>query len=264
MKKAVFFDIDGTLLDSMHGKKEMTEKVTEAIHKLQQEGHYAFIATGRPYAFMSTYLKEFGFDGLILSNGAQVIFKNQVIYKQPMDPQFVKALVTELDKEQVEYILEGEYYSYIKQEFETFHEFFKTMGIESKMIKRTYELSELEVFKVEVLCKNKEMARCCEQLMERYPEYEYFFSISEVLFEIHARASTKATGIEEILKQIQLPIEQSYAFGDGSNDIEMLKRVGCGIAMGNATDAVKAIANQVTASVTEDGVAKGIQAFISW
>lgn len=61
---------------------------------------------------------------------------------------------------------------------------------------------------------------------------------------------------------MNLPIEESYAFGDGENDIEMLATVGCGIAMGNAAENVKRHAKQVTDSVSQDGVARGIGKYI--
>ena len=82
------------------------------------------------------------------------------------------------------------------------------------------------------------------------------------IFELYSKKNTKATGILTALKHLGIPVEQSYAFGDGKNDIEMLSTVGCGIAMGNASDEVKSYAHQVTESVLEDGVATGIEKYI--
>ena len=68
MRKIVFFDIDGTLVDSFAGVKEMREDVKKSIKDLQAQGNYIFIATGRPYAFLSQEILNFGFDGFILAN----------------------------------------------------------------------------------------------------------------------------------------------------------------------------------------------------
>ena len=68
MKKAIFFDIDGTLIDCINGHIDLSHQVKQAIRRLQQEGHYAFIATGRPYAFLSEAILSFGFDGYILTS----------------------------------------------------------------------------------------------------------------------------------------------------------------------------------------------------
>ena len=68
-----------------------------------------------------------------------------------------------------------------------------------------------------------------------------------------------------ILKAIEfldIKIENTYAFGDGKNDIEMLSTVGCGIAMGNASDEVKKYSHKITDTVQNDGVAKGIEEYI--
>ena len=88
------------------------------------------------------------------------------------------------------------------------------------------------------------------------------FGSSLNLLELYSKKNTKATGILTALKHLGIPVEQSYAFGDGKNDIEMLSTVGCGIAMGNASDEVKSYAHQVTDSVLEDGVATGIEKYI--
>ena len=78
------------------------------------------------------------------------------------------------------------------------------------------------------------------------------------------KLSDLLTDIEYVLVQgnLDIDINNSYAFGDGKNDIEMLSTVGCGIAMGNASDEVKSYAHQVTDSVLEDGVATGIEKYI--
>lgn len=73
MKKAVFFDIDGTLIDCINGICEITPKVSKMIKNVQKNGDYAFIATGRPYALLYEHLLDFGFDGFILENGAHIM-----------------------------------------------------------------------------------------------------------------------------------------------------------------------------------------------
>ncbi len=93
-------------------------------------------------------------------------------------------------------------------------------------------------------------------------DYDYIHNIEEKSFELYSKSNTKATGILKVLDFLDIPIENSYAFGDGKNDIEMLSTVGCGIAMGNAEDYVKEHAKEVTDTVQNDGVALGIERFI--
>ena len=262
MKKAIFFDIDGTLLNCTRGIETITPNVEKAIRKLQAHGDYIFIATGRPYAFLSKELLEFGFDGFILTNGAQVILHNETIYKKPMDKGFVKQLIQTSESHDIQYILEGAHDSYMKASYKEFYAFYETFGIYRENIKDEYDLEEIEVHKVEALCPNKEALEICLSFLNEYPEYEHFESMDLKSVEIYSRENTKATGILETLKYLDIPIERSYAFGDGKNDIEMLEVVGCGIAMGNASEEVKKYANKVTDTVQNDGVAIGIEKYI--
>ena len=82
MRKAIFFDIDGTLLDCLNGITDITPRVKRAIRELQAKGNYVFIATGRPYAFLNEDLLNFGFDGFVLTNGAYVKVGDKCIYKE--------------------------------------------------------------------------------------------------------------------------------------------------------------------------------------
>ena len=72
----------------------------------------------------------------------------------------------------------------------------------------------------------------------------------------------KGDAILQVAERLGVPPENTYAFGDGKNDIEMLSTVGCGIAMGNACNEVKSCANKVTDTVNNDGVAVGIENYI--
>ena len=262
MKKAIFFDIDGTLIDCINGHIDLSHQVKQAIRRLQQEGHYAFIATGRPYAFLSEAILSFGFDGYILTNGAQVMIGNETIYKEPLDPTFVKNATAEFEQRQIQYMLQSDRYSYMKDEYKEYYQFFDNIGVSRNYLVSDYQLEDVQTQKIELLCPNDEAMDYCLSLVEQNPEYDYVHSISERMFELYSKKNTKATGILTALKHLGIPVEQSYAFGDGKNDIEMLSTVGCGIAMGNASDEVKSYAHQVTDSVLEDGVATGIEKYI--
>ena len=73
--KAVFFDVDGTLIEGTHPDyRYMSEKVQSVIRKLQEQGHYVFIASGRLWAFLDEKIRNFGFDGYVLLNGSVIFF----------------------------------------------------------------------------------------------------------------------------------------------------------------------------------------------
>jgi Cof subfamily protein (haloacid dehalogenase superfamily) len=262
MKKAIFFDIDGTLLDCFRGLKDMTPTVKKAIRDLQSNGDYVFIASGRPYAFLSQAILDFGFDGYILLNGAQVIINNKTIYSEPMNKEYIKKTIAEFEKHNVQYILEGELYSYIKESYKEFYDLFDSFGISKKLLKSDYDIEKINIFKMEMLCPNNEIGEFCLSLIKSNPDYSYFSTIDARSIELCSKKNTKATGILTALEYLDIPIEDSYAFGDGENDIEMLSTVGCGIAMGNASDEVKKYAKKVTDTVINDGVAIGIKNYV--
>ena len=262
MRKAVFFDIDGTLIDCLNGMNDMSDEVKKAIRELQTQGNYAFIASGRPYAFLSEEILKFGFDGFVLANGAEIIMDNKIIYAGEFDKEFVKEVTDEFDSLGIQYILEGEHYSYIKREHKDMWDFYMNIGISSKLIMSDFDVDKLHVLKAETLCSNKEIEDKCIDIMDRNPQYGYFHSIGANTFEIYNKENTKASAIIKLLEYLNISRENSFAFGDGTNDIEMLSEVGCGIAMGNASDYVKSFAHKVTDTVYEDGAAKGIYKYI--
>lgn len=262
MKKAVFFDIDGTLIHSANGIKEIRTVVKDAIQMIRENGDYVFIATGRPYAFLNEELLSVDFDGFVLANGAHVILNGEDIYKDPMDKNFVKKIISVFDEHEIQYILEGNYKSYLKAEFKEMNHLYQELGVMSKMLESDYEVDEIDVYKVEMLCTSPEKEQICLDLIEKNPEYDHYHSISARWFEIYPKKNTKATGILKVLERLQIPVDNSYAFGDGKNDIEMLSTVGCGIAMGNAEEYVKEHADVVTKTVYEDGVAEGIFKYV--
>jgi len=76
MKKAVFFDIDGTLLDTSKGVSKITSPVKDAIRELQNNDILVFVSSGRPYAFLNEDILTFGFDGYILMNGSLILLND--------------------------------------------------------------------------------------------------------------------------------------------------------------------------------------------
>ncbi|QAT39715.1 HAD family hydrolase [Clostridium sp. JN-9] len=260
MKKAVFFDIDGTLLDCLNGITDITPAVKKAIRELQNEGNYVFIASGRPYAFISSEILNFGFDGYIFTNGAQVRLGDKLIYKKPFNKNFTKELVLNCDKLNIQYILQGEKYSYLNNDFERLYSYYDNYGISRRYLTGDYDIDKVDVFKMEMLYGSKQALDYCFSKVNE--DYNYGLDSSNSVFELYSRRDSKASGIKKVLKYLNIPLENSYAFGDDTNDIEMLEAVGCGIAMGNASDMVKSHADKVTDEVQRDGVALGIERFI--
>ena len=81
--------------------------------------------------------------------------------------------------------------------------------------------------------------------------------------DVNPRGVTKASGIASFAREMGIGIDETVAFGDGGNDVPMLEAAGLGVAMGNASDEVKARAGYVTASVDDDGLAQALEYIMS-
>jgi hydroxymethylpyrimidine pyrophosphatase-like HAD family hydrolase len=129
--------------------------------------------------------------------------------------------------------------------------------------KDSFSLNEItgEIFKMEFSPQNERQKAICRELVKPGIEYMQDPRLN-FHFELYSKHISKATAILKILEHLTIDRQHSYAFGDGKNDIEMLCTVGHSFAMGNAAEEIRAIASHIVASVTDDGVAKGIAQFI--
>ena len=85
--------------------------------------------------------------------------------------------------------------------------------------------------------------------------------LASCFVDVTAKGNTKRNGIDQIIRHFGIKLEETMAFGDGGNDISMLRHAGIGVAMGNANNDVKAASNYTTTSVDEDGIANALKYF---
>ena len=260
MSKVVFFDMDGTLLAQSDPTSIpcMSEYTKEILKEVRKQGHHLFIASGRPYAFLPEEVLEGYFDGFVLANGSCILFQGESLYLQPLDAKRVKALVEEFDRRKIDYVLQGKIKSYIVNHTGVLKEFYTHCNVNFNYIVDHFDLDKAikETVKIEVMPTTKEDEMYCLNLKD-----DYFNLMGEPPYalEIYSKLNSKASGIEMVLKQLKIDRKESYAFGDGMNDIEMLEHVGHSFAMDNASDEVKKHANEVCLSACDDGVAKKLK-----
>ena len=265
MNKAIFFDIDGTLIDARGGVPHFTPRLITALKNLQKEGNYIFIATGRPYAFLQSEIKDFGFDGFVLSNGALVFFGGEIIFKSRLDNATVKKVCDFAVSENIEYMLESYPQTYCPKGFTACENFFKKIGVDYSKFIREFDIEKIPVSKIECVSARTDF----ENLNDAYNKMIatpgltgwadpfHFKSL-----ELYSDEVSKATGILKVLAHLNIDVKNSYAFGDGYNDKEMIKTVGTGLVMGTAKDDLKQLATHIVPSVFDEGVAVGIEKYI--
>lgn len=254
MIKAIFFDIDGTLVSfKTHAIPQST---IDAINELKRNGIKVFISTGRPKAIMNN-LGDLEFDGYITMNGAYCFAgKNEVIYKSSIAEDDVETLAHYVKKKFITCIFVKEKKMYISNPGWLSDEFSSTLNIEPLP-----EISALDVIGTEIFQVSPFITPGQEkELMTMIPHCvsgRWHPSFTDIV----AAGNGKQRGMDEILKHFDIALEETMAFGDGGNDIAMLKHAAIGVAMGNAKEEVKRAADYVTAAVDNDGIAKALKHF---
>lgn len=250
-KKIIFFDIDGTIYSTDIGG--ITENVKKAIRATRKLGHLCFVASGRPIGFIADNIKELGFDGYVLANGADIKYNNQQLESRYMCYEDVKELCSRLKQRNIEYVLQTPTYCYLPKKYECLLQFYKKFNIDYEMFCYDYDEDEQmhRVVKMEVWARNQEEL---DYAIACYEKFNYEVHGNQHSMEVYSKDVSKATGISDVMKLLKIDKENSYCFGDGPNDVEMFETVAHPIAMGNALDIIKQRGERVCLSVNEDGV----------
>jgi len=247
------------------GVPHITPRLATALKNLQKAGNYIFIATGRPRSFMQSEILDFGFDGFVLSNGALIFLGDELVYQSSLDMQAVKKLCDFAVSENIEYMLESYPQTYCPKGFKACDEFFQKIGVDYSGFIREFDFDKISVSKIECVSSRTDF----EELNDAYnkmiatPGFTgwadpfHFKSL-----ELYSDEVSKATGILKVLEHLNVDVKNSYAFGDGYNDKEMIQTVGTGFVMATAKDDLKQFADHVVPSVFDDGVAVGIEKYI--
>ena len=253
MKKAAFFDVDGTLIDCTIGIMDISDRVKKAIKDFQKAGNVAFVSSGRPYAFLNKELLEFGFDGFVLGNGAQVLINDETKFFSGIDKELVKEVVSNCERLNIDYCLQGPKYSYLKKEFTRLVSYYREYGITDDFLEYNFDIDDVDVFKIEMLPVDEEGCKYCESLDQG--EFNCFKNYPDEVYEMYPVKNSKGEGLLKTIELEGVELKDSYAFGDGRNDIEMIQTAAHGIAMGNAVPELKEVANEFTDAIADDGIA---------
>lgn len=251
-QKIVFFDIDGTL--KPYGKP-VPESTKEAIRLLKQNGHLPVVCTGRTYAAVAAneWLMGLGFSGMVCAAGGHVLYQGETVRQILLTPAEAARLGTILTDCGCLYVMEGTdalYYDPANEEKICFY-WRAVLGDQVQM--RPLVQGRAPVQKAIAL--NAQTLREKGYLPELERRYQLlWYDEEERMVEIVPKEISKATGIQTLLSYLGAAREDTYAFGDGPNDLEMLRYCACGICMGDGQAAAKAAADYVTGPCEGSGI----------
>ncbi|GIN57497.1 phosphatase [Lederbergia ruris] len=250
MSKIVFFDIDGTLLDD---HKELPQSTREAIIKLQKSGVYTALATGRAPFMVEPLLKELGMESYVSFNGQFVVFNGNVIFENPLQPENLSELekVAREKGHPIVYMNRSTLKANVDYD-QRIEESLETLQLAHPQFHTDFYW-QTTIYQALLFVNKQE-----EAYTDQFSEFD-FIRWHENSVDVIPKGGSKAKGIQKLIEKLGFEMEDVYAFGDGLNDIEMLKTVGTGVAMGNALRQVKEVADVVTTKVDQDGIAKGLK-----
>ena len=272
--KMVGLDLDGTLLTS---KKELTEYTKKTLEKAVAQGCEVLVSTGRPLTAIPQYLINFpGMKYALTANGARIVDvrTGEAIYEN-LVPVDIAAQVLDIlaDYDDVyEVIINGQ--GYTKAEYlRNVQKYYASPSMQKYMLTTRIPVENVKEVMFEKNCpvdkvhgifsdlgELNELKEARERI-ERIPNIEITGAFSNTL-EVNAAGVNKGAGLVKLGELLGIAREDIMACGDGMNDYEMLKEVGFGVAMGNADERVKAIADYVTDTNDNEGVAKAFDKFV--
>lgn len=258
MIKALFFDIDGTLVSFR--THAIPASTVAALEQAKKAGVKIFIATGRPIAIIDNLgAIEHLIDGYVTTNGAFSFVGKEVVACNPIPAEDVRIMARLSDEMHFACVYVGEKHIVLQNLNDLLYKIF----YEYLNVQHLPENPPLDtIFQERII----QITPIIDEPTERIVLPQLPGCISgrwhPAFTDITADGADKGKGIERMAARFGIGIEETMAFGDGGNDVAMLRRAGIGVAMGNANDAVKSQADYVTTSVDEDGVLRALQHFL--
>ncbi len=253
---AVFFDNDGTLTDDLQGIKIPTKATVDAIHRLGERGYLTALCTGRTITYAGHVAKFF--DASISSNGTYAVVGDEVVFDCPMNPDDVEKITDYMDSEGILYMLDNPHGCYISDiNSKLFSDWCKMYNIPGDVYTGDSDKRPKQVYKIGMLCNTQ------GQLDMSIKLFGKMFDIDPYQGTLFSDVSTpgigKGSGVQAVIEYFGIDRENTYAFGDGTNDISMFKIVGHGIAMGVHGKRLEEYAEFITKNVEDDGIAFGLK-----
>lgn len=260
--KVIFLDIDGTLVNY---DSKIPESAVKAVQETRKKGNKVYLATGRSKAEVYTELWNIGLDGMIGGNGMYIEDNNTVIQDLAMDKEDVIKTVDWLFENELDFYLESK------------NGLFGSNNLFSKIALFIYEEDSEEnrkkvqsffpemIFGEDLYRDDVAKISFClypDMLKEAREKFDGFLKVSswsgtgkkQEFGEFAIQGIDKVYAVNALLKYLNVGKQDTFAFGDAESDKQMIEYCHTGVAMGNAEDGLKKVADYVTNDVNEDGL----------
>ena len=255
----IVLDLDGTLLTD---EKVISVKTLHTLFKAKEQGHEVMIATGRPYRASEVYYHQMKLQTPIVNfNGAFIHHPNDHSFQpihSPIKLDIVKQVIDALkDYKFHNIIAEVMDDVYLHHQDEKLLEIFN-FGKPQVTTGDIRQFLKTDPTSLLIHADEQEVAGIRQHLEDVHAEVidHRRWGAPFHVIEIVRHGVSKAVGLAHVSKHLNIPQERIIAFGDEDNDFEMIKYAGTGVAMGNAITELKDIANEITGTNNEDGIAE--------
>lgn len=262
--KLVAIDLDDTLLNK---DLKISPRCIEAIKEVRAKGIRVTLATGRMYCSALSYARQIEVDiPLITYQGAFVkcsLFGN-ILYYKPLSRQIAQEVLELLKDKRVHYHTYFEDHLYMEALSSEGRAYSELAGVEPIIVNSLIEsLQDKEAIKIMAIIKNEPQIIKVEQALKNTYGTSLNITRSKPNFlEIMNGKANKAAALQVIARHYNIDRAEVLAIGDSYNDLEMIEWAGIGVAMGNARKPVKDIADFVTLTNEEEGVAEALYKYV--
>lgn len=255
MVKYLFFDIDGTLVS--FNTHKIPQSTVDALIQAKVNGAKVYISTGRPLLFINNLGQiEHLIDGYITTTGALCVVGQNSFNCHKISDESVRIILDGANRFHKTAIVVGTDHIGVMNDSEELTELFrKGLGLDFEFAPMSIVMQE-SILQISVFFNAEEEKAAMEGITDCvcsrwHPD---FIDITNV-------SADKGKALLAMAKHEGMSIDETMAFGDGGNDISILKQAGIGVAMGNACEEVKAVADYVTTSVDDNGVSNALAHF---
>lgn len=273
-KKIVFFDIDGTLVGA---SRTVTSNNKKAIQQLRQNGHLAFLCTGRSPVSIDQDILDIGFDGVVALAGGVIKVGNDYVFENFINQYILSEVMLLFTNHHVLFSLEGKDAIYqspgIMNFFETINKirfkdnleltraFEDRVKNENRKTLKEFDINTHKIMKVCFIAHKKEDFYKCEQFLKEFFNIVVFSDEKEEYIngEIILKHCTKGDAVKFVSEYYHCSLENTMAYGDSMNDYEMLNVAKISVVSELSSDYLKNIADSIFEEPDHDGIYKSLK-----
>jgi Cof subfamily protein (haloacid dehalogenase superfamily) len=252
--KMVAVDLDNTLLRS---DKTVSEYTKSVFNRLRESGILAAFATSRSIRASARFRSIMNPDFDVTSGGAVATMNGQILFRAAMDMETVTSIIRALKANEgvLHITADTEVYYFSSEPVDAYREGWIDYS-DSITTDFSKPLDAPDVFKITTRAISAETVLA---ITSRYQDVDVLNFTGEDWYQIKSSKAAKHLALDAVCKKLGYEMTEVAAFGDDSNDIEMLRRCGVGVAMANAIDEAKSVADYICGSNNDDGVAKWLE-----